>query len=204
MREMTRDDAQYVVAWRNQPEIRRFLFDSEPLTVERHLAFFEKTQARGDVMLMLDTPEGEPIGTHGFYNFDAPRTMAEYGRFCRGIDRRSPWDMKEAIYLGHRLMFELLGLQRAYFSTLAENTAVRRLMSFIPFLQEGYRPRHLLTPLGYMDLVEAGMFAEGFEAKKPDMEPPLYGDEAPPRFEPAALQLAERMKQFVASPHDPR
>ena len=62
LREMDEDDAQLVVAWRNGPESRKWLIQWDLLTVDVHLEWFRKAKRRGELLIMFDALDGEPVG----------------------------------------------------------------------------------------------------------------------------------------------
>jgi len=204
MREMTVADTDYLVAWRNQPEIARFLIDDEPLTAARHNIWFARARARGDVLMMFDRPTGEPIGTASYYGFDSRRQVAELGRLCRGVERVTPWDMKESIYFIHRLVFEVLDLERSYFATSVENLAVQTLaLKFFGYTQEGLLRQQLFTVEGRKDIVACGLLRDEYFRHRPSMDQALYGLDEPPTFTPAASEYADQLAARVRQSSSP-
>ena len=39
---MSEEDAPYIVEWRNDPEIKKWMFNQEEITIESHLNWFRK------------------------------------------------------------------------------------------------------------------------------------------------------------------
>lgn len=193
LREMTPGDAATVVEWRNRPDVKQWLIQWEPLTVESHLHFFESAQHR-DILLMFVSLTGEPIGTCAFYEFDRNRTCCEWGRLCGNWH---PQAMLEGAYLSHRLAFEIFGLQRSYCACSAENTGAQRFDTTLGYVEEGRRRRHMLTPDGYRDVVEFGLLREDFSARQSALEKMLYRDQTSPLFPSEVKTWAERRREEI-------
>jgi RimJ/RimL family protein N-acetyltransferase len=177
-REMTADDAGQVVAWRNHPDSARWLVQWEPMTVEGHLRFFAAARDRGDLLLIYAAPDGTPLGTGALYGFDRRRGSAEWGRLCFGPEPRPPFAALEAGYLTQRIGLEVLHLGRLHCACALENAAAVRLNEALGYRREGLRRKHLLTPDGYRDVVEFGMFPEEF--RRAELEKMLYRQAEPP------------------------
>ena len=183
LREMAEADAPLVVAWRNRPEVARWLVQWEALTVEAHLQWFRSAIAKGDLILVFSTSLGKEIGAGSLYDFDRQRTSAEWGRLC--VQPPAGIAVVEASYLVHRLAFEVLRMKRLHCACAAQNSRAKRLDTFLGYAQEGLRRKHLLGPEGYRDVIEFGLFAEEFEQRRPDLEKALYGCGPPPSLDAA-------------------
>ncbi len=195
VREMVNADAPALVAWRGAPDARRWLVDWQPPTVERHLAWFASAQQAGDVLLVFAEPgTNRPLAAGALYHFDRAGTCGEYGRLIKD-PQVSDWLIpREGLYWTYRLAFDLLGVARLHTATGDGNQAVHRLAEEFGFLREGLRPRHFLTPEGYRDIVEFGMFPETFGACRPALEQALYAPGTPPEFLPDAARYADRWR----------
>ena len=126
------------LAWRNQEHIRRWFFDSEPLTLERHAAWFARYRERDDDFVFLieavgieaiggglcavpkyGTPrrafptEPRPIGQAALYRVDWDARRAEFGRLMIGeADAAGRGLAREATAAILNLAFGQLGLRR--------------------------------------------------------------------------------------------
>ena len=182
LREMDEDDAQLVVAWRNGPESSKWLIQWEPLTVQAHLEWFRAAKQRGDLLIMFDALDAEPVGTTSIYYFDRPKTSAQWGRLCAAQVGRHPHSILEGCYLVHRLCFEALGMFRLHGELVSENQRSDRFCAFLGYVKEGLRRKHWAHPCGYYDVIQIGIFPEEFEAHRKDVEAKLYPDTAVPEI----------------------
>ncbi len=121
LRPMREEDAEWIVRWRNDPEIRKWLFSTDPLTVQSHLRWFRRPKAdRLDFVICLRESE-RPIGTVNFINIDFQNAKAEAGKM---LGDRTQWGKglaTEAFRLWLAFGFERLGLSYIYVRTLSIN-----------------------------------------------------------------------------------
>lgn len=178
IRAMNEDDAESVVAWRNHPAVARRLVQWEPLTVEGHLKFFASALQRGEVFYLCVDANGHAIGTCSFYGFDRHRTMAEWGRLCFDMERKTRLMVRETVYLSHRLGFEQLALKRIHCRCAADNVPAVKVYEEAGYQREGLRRSHLNTPEGTKDVAEFGLFPG--ELRRDVLEPMLYEDAGVP------------------------
>jgi UDP-4-amino-4,6-dideoxy-N-acetyl-beta-L-altrosamine N-acetyltransferase len=190
LRRMTAEDAEMIVQWRNQPEARSWLIQWKPLTVAAHLDFFHKAH-HSDVLLIFATPNGLPVATAAFYNFDRARTNCEWGRLCRTPEPFAPQTLLEGAYLAHRLAFEVMKVERTYCACSTNNSPAIRMNRTLGYVEEGLRRHHLLAPDGYRDVVEFGMLRDDFIGSQAALQKLLYRDRStPPEFLPEAGKVA--------------
>lgn len=176
VREMEESDAARLAAWRSREEVRRFLYGFDPPTPESQLQWFRRARANGDILLMFDALDGEPVGTVSLYGLDRRlgRT-AEWGRLLAARIAERPHSLAEACYLVHRVWFEVLGMRRLVTHMLVANGRSVRMAHFLGYLDEGLRRQHWEHPDGHCeDVIEMGLLAEDFEAAKPTIEKRLY------------------------------
>ena len=121
LRPMREEDAELIVQWRNDPAIRKWLFSTDPLTVQSHLEWFRRPKPdRLDFVICLRESE-RPIGTVNFTNIDFQNAKAEAGKM---LGDRTQWGKglaKEAFRLWLAFGFERLGLTHIYVRTLSTN-----------------------------------------------------------------------------------
>jgi UDP-4-amino-4,6-dideoxy-N-acetyl-beta-L-altrosamine N-acetyltransferase len=190
LRQMTPEDTDIIVQWRNQPEAKNWLVQWEPLKAACQLAFFHKAH-QSDALLIFATPTGDPVGTAAFYNFDKARTNCEWGRLCRTTEPCAPQTLLEGAYLAHRLAFEIMKVERTYCACSVNNSPAIRMNRTLGYVEEGLRRRHLLAPDGYRDVVEFGMLRDDFIRSQATLEKLLYRDRStPPEFLPDASKFA--------------
>lgn len=174
LRLMMEADAALIVRWRNHPAVAKWLVQWQPLTVERHLDFLRAARQRGDVLLAILDRKGTPIGTGAIYDFDHHKKVAEWGRLVVDPEGEHSLAAIEASYLAVRYGFERQSLARLHAACSAGNNGAKKLLEFIGFRQEGFRPQHLAVPEGYRDMVEYGLLYNDFKLQMEKIEKLLY------------------------------
>ena len=205
IRTMLESDAPLVVEWRNRPEVQRWVYQWQPLTVDGQRAWFRTATARGDLLFVFETLAGEAIGTGAVYDFDQRLgNAAQWGRLCAAQISGNPHALVEACYLVHRLCFEVLGLRRLSGTVVSENHVSRRLNRVLGYVEEGVQRRHWLHPSGVLeDVVLLGIFPDEFEKQRPAIEKLLYRNQpapviAPEKMEAIRLALGRNRTERVA------
>lgn len=80
-------DLPLTLAWRNQPDIRRWFFHSDINSPEQHARWFQQYLERDDdyVFVIEDTQANfQPVGQVALYHIDWQGCQAEFGRLMIG------------------------------------------------------------------------------------------------------------------------
>lgn len=82
-------DLPATLAWRNQDEIRQWFFYNKVLTLEQHLDWFNRYQAKDtDFVFVIEACEPgqnpQPVGQISLYDINWETGRAEYGRLMVG------------------------------------------------------------------------------------------------------------------------
>lgn len=121
LRKLTEDDAAAIVQWRNDPEIQKWMFNQNELSIDSHIAWFKKQKHENRLdFIICDRITGEGIGTVNYINIDGDQ--AEAGKM---LGNRKYWGSgyaKEAFRLWLNFGFVELGLEKIYVKTMKNNT----------------------------------------------------------------------------------
>lgn len=187
LRELSAEDTDFVVAWRNHPEIQHWLPSWAPLTAESHNAWLAGCRERGDLVLAYLDPDGKIVGQGSLYSFDPLQRNAEFGRVFFALEHGNPFAVLESYYLTHALGLEVLGLSRIYAHTVTENVRAEKLLLNLGYQQEGLHRAHLWTPWGQCrDVRSMALFPESFRGEA--LRKTLYKGQAPELDGPAVQQ----------------
>ena len=176
LREMEDRDAPYIVEWRNHPDTRQWLTSWTEVTEESHLRWSQGRRAAGDLLLMYESLDGEPMAMTSLQDFDKPGTSAEWGRLCARTIGSNGHATLEGCYLLHRMIFGALEMFRLIGTVATTNQRPYRLYKFFGYQDEGLRRKHWVHAEGYFDVIEIGIFEAEFEAARPAIEAKLYPD----------------------------
>ena len=160
LRPMEEGDAELVVKWRNDPEISKWLFAAEPITLESHLAWFRHPKAdRLDFVICLRESQ-RPIGTVSYTNIDSINAKAEAGKM---LGDRKLWGKglaQEAFRLWLAFGFAQLGFEYIYVRTLAANYNNIKLNGKLGFQAERVLKREYQRGDELFDVVVMGLTRE--------------------------------------------
>ena len=160
LRPLQLEDAELVVQWRNDPEIRKQLFSQEPLTIESHLEWFRRPKSnRLDFVICLHESE-RPIGTVNYTHIDFQNGKAESGKM---LGDRTQWGKglaKEAFRLWLAFGFESLNLTYIYVRILSGNLRNIKLNERLGFQVERVLPKEYQRGDKFYDVVVMGLRCE--------------------------------------------
>jgi len=147
-------DLARVLAWRNHPDIRRFMLTQHEIPLDEHRRWFERASRDPGRCLLIAEEEGRPLGFVHFIGV-APDGVADWGFYAApGAPRGSGRKLGEAA-LDHG--FRTLGLHKVCGQALDFNEASIRFHRRLGFREEGVlREQHRLGD-AWHDLVCFGL-----------------------------------------------
>jgi RimJ/RimL family protein N-acetyltransferase len=142
LRAIERDDLPRFVAWLNDPEVRRGLMVSIPLSMPQEEQWFshmlEQPAEEHPLVIEVNTPEGwTAAGNIAFHDVDWKERCAEIGIF---IGEKSLWSRgygREAMKLMLRHGFNTLNLNRIFLRVYASNQRAEKSYEYAGFVHEG-------------------------------------------------------------------
>lgn len=144
-------DAAWVLKLRGDVALNRYLHATSASLADQ-LAWFSRYYERpGDYYFVVERHSASPEGVIAVYDVDSQAGCGEWGRWIL-----APGSLAaiESAWLIYRCAFELLGLQRVYCRTVADNTAV---VSFHDSCGITYRrllPAHVELNGRHVDAIE--------------------------------------------------
>lgn len=115
-------DAETIVAWRSDPANYRFFFNAKPITLEEHLAWFDRylgDSTRYDFMMMGEGDE--PIGTAGFSSIASGSCEISY--MIGDTEARGKGYAKETVRRLTEIAFNELGVKEVVARVVPGNDA---------------------------------------------------------------------------------
>lgn len=167
------DDGWDVVKWRNDPQIKAFFFEEEPLAFYTHLEWIDKIKRDPNVRYYMiqinedDDHKALTVGTIGLNHIDWRNRTAEFGWFLIGEPKRRNWGYgKEAIFLLLDYAFNHLNLNKIWLQTMALNKAASAVYRKIGFQNEGILREQKFKNGEYIDVHVYGLLRGDFNALK--------------------------------------
>lgn len=128
---LTEADLPMVLRWRNHPEVRRVMFTDHEISLEEHLAWWEKTRHDPSRQVFLFYYAGRPAGVVNFFEIDPQQQSCHWGFYldnaqCREhTERLKVWLGLEQAAIEHA--FTVIGADALYCETLELNRPVHQI-----------------------------------------------------------------------------
>jgi len=151
LRLVREQDLPLVLAWRNHPEVRRYMFSTHIITFEEHRRWFERTSQDSARHLLLFEQDNVPLGFINLRVFDSAAGLADWGFY---VSREAP--RGTGLLLGKTVVrhsFEVLGLHKLCGQVLDFNERSLRFHLRLGFQKEGILREHHFDGTRYHDLV---------------------------------------------------
>ena len=146
LREVSFEDIDDIIAWRNDPELGRYLNAFEKLSHQTQHDFltryFKKSDEYYFVAETLKTKQ--KVGTVSIYHIDAREKRAEFGRLV--IPEPFRIFAFEVAFLGLRFAFEVLGLDKVLGYAVKENERVLKFDLSLGLRKIRTLPQHWHNP----------------------------------------------------------
>jgi UDP-4-amino-4,6-dideoxy-N-acetyl-beta-L-altrosamine N-acetyltransferase len=164
LRAMTTQDLDTVLAWRNHPQVSRYMLSQHAISPEEHRAWFERSSADVSRRLYILQRGDAPLG------FAQLSGVAQGGEANWGFYVAPDAPPGTGSELGRRVLqaaFSVEKLHKVRGQALDSNAASRRLHLRLGFVEEGTLPREARIGEEYRDIVCFGITATDFLATSP-------------------------------------
>jgi len=152
-------DTAFVVRLRNDPRFSRWFYRRE-VTPETHRKFVAAADERGEINWVVEH-NAAPVGLAAIYNIDAKNRKAECGRtiFLEPKLFHLNW------VVSAHVVFDVLGLNKAYIETLSDNRIIARGVERMDMTQEALLRQHVVDDDGRpRDVLLYSILAEEWRA----------------------------------------
>lgn len=134
-------DLSTTLAWRNREDIRHNFINSDIISLESHLKWWEEYCVKNnDFIFMIQETESlnRPVGQISLYNIDLKSSEAEYGRLMIGDNEaRGKALARHATEILIAWAFNSLGIERIYLEVFKDNTIALNLYRRCGFITTG-------------------------------------------------------------------
>lgn len=134
LRPLTESDLEQVLAWRNHPGVRRYMYTQHEITAEEHRCWFERSQHDAKKHLLIFEVDGQP---RGFVNFNVTGDggIADWGFYTAPEAPKGSGRQLGQAALNHA--FTQLKLHKICGQALAYNTRSIQFHQSLGFVPEG-------------------------------------------------------------------
>ena len=173
LRRLAAQDGARVLAWRNSPDVARYMYNDHVIGAAEHAAWLQAALTRDDRRYWLIELDGAPVGLANLARIDPEASRCEWAFYLaepvtrgRGVGAAVEW-----LVLGH--VFEALDLNKLWCEVLADNTSAVRLHERFGFTREAVLREHVIKGGGARDVVGLGLLRREWPAVKAAMSPRL-------------------------------
>ncbi|WP_211238786.1 UDP-4-amino-4,6-dideoxy-N-acetyl-beta-L-altrosamine N-acetyltransferase [Guyparkeria sp. SB14A] len=157
LRRMHAGDLDRVLAWRNHPEVRRYMYTQHVIGRDEHQAWFERAHADPSKHLLVFEREGQPGGFVNVTIVDEIARRAEWGFYLAPDARRGSGSRLGEQTLAY--VFGDLKLHKLCGEALAYNERSVRFHERLGFRQEARLRDHHFDGSRYHDVIGFGLLA---------------------------------------------
>ncbi|MFI4965091.1 MAG: UDP-4-amino-4,6-dideoxy-N-acetyl-beta-L-altrosamine N-acetyltransferase [Caulobacterales bacterium] len=164
LRPLQTDDRDRLLAWRNLPEIARWMYSDHAITAEEHARWFQGALGDARRRYWIVEADGRPVGLANLYDL-AP----EHGRTSWAYYLADPSTRGQGIgafveYWVIEHVFGDLGLNKLWCEVLIGNEAVWRLHEGFGFRREALLREHVRKDGAPADVVGLGLLKSDWGA----------------------------------------
>lgn len=155
MRQITTEDTDLIVRWRNSYRVRSNFIDQRLFTAESHMNWMNTRVAAGEVIqfILCEKAASRPVGSVYFRDIDRENRRAEYGIFIGEADAAGKGYGTLAAGAAVSYAAEVLKLHKLVLRVFADNAAAVRSYEKAGFVREGCLKDEVKTENGYRDLI---------------------------------------------------
>jgi UDP-4-amino-4,6-dideoxy-N-acetyl-beta-L-altrosamine N-acetyltransferase len=161
------DDLPMVLAWRNHPEVRRYMFTQHEISLEEHCDWFARVSSDPSRRLFIVEESREPIGYVQF-NSVSPGGVADWGFYVRPDAPKGSGRKLGVTALQH--VFESLKLHKVCGQAIESNQASIKFHSRLGFRLEGVLREQQRIKDNYHTLYCYGLLAHEWQSEPSSQE----------------------------------
>lgn len=165
LRDLTIDDLDALVRWRNDPAVNRYLSDRLK-TGEEAKAWFDKTKADPKVWLKAVTADGELVGYAAVEGIDEKNRKCELAMVIGKAER---WGKGIGAYVLRTMLeyaFETLHMHRVWAAVVDGNERSERLLKTAGFVKEGVMRDTLIIGGRFASLLCYSLLEDEYKREK--------------------------------------
>ena len=165
LREMTEDDLEMVLEWRNLESVRAYMYTDHVISIDEHRSWYAKAKEDPTSVYLVCEEQGVAIGAVNFVQIDRINNKSFWG-FYLGQQHGPRGRGSIMEYLALEYAFGQLGLRKLCGEVLSFNEHVLKLHKKFGFQEEGCFRQHVLKNGKYEDVVAIGLLADEWAEKR--------------------------------------
>jgi UDP-4-amino-4,6-dideoxy-N-acetyl-beta-L-altrosamine N-acetyltransferase len=166
LRGLAAGDRDRLLAWRNQPEVARWMYSDHQITTEEHARWFEGALADPRRRYWVIEADGTPVGLANLYDIAPEHRRCSWAYYLADPSTRGQGigAYVEFWVLDH--VFGELAMNKLWCEVLIGNEPVWRLHEGFGFTREALLRQHVIKDAAPVDVVGLGMTAQDWAAQR--------------------------------------
>ncbi|OPX90130.1 MAG: putative ribosomal N-acetyltransferase YdaF [Pelotomaculum sp. PtaB.Bin013] len=174
LRQIEKSDLEKILNWRNSDRIRANMFSDHIITMEEHLAWYQRIKQAQNVRCNIFEYNKEPIGLVNFTEIDRKNSICFWG-FYLGESKMLGTGLIMG-YLGLNYAFNIVDIRKVYGQVFAFNLHSVNFFKKLGFMEEGRFRKHVIKNGVPEDVIFFGLFKEEWNRKKVALEKIVFED----------------------------
>lgn len=174
LRDIKESHLMLILEWRNRESIRKVMFNSEEITLDQHLKWFENLQKSKTTQSKIFYYENEPYGILNISDIDKKNNKCEWGFYIGAND--APNGMGTILgYISLNYIFRELSMRKLTAKVLSTNHISISFHKKLGFFKEGVLRKHIIKDDFYIDILLFGLFNEEWNEKSEEIQRLIEG-----------------------------
>tara|TARA_R100000935_G_scaffold4427_1_gene10469 strand:+ start:17873 stop:18364 length:492 start_codon:yes stop_codon:yes gene_type:complete len=153
---MLESDLEQVLAWRNHPDIRRYMYTQHEITLTEHTNWYKKVNDNLNQYLLIFELNGTPTGFVNIKRLEGG-AVADWGFYVAPDSEKGTGRKLGSTILSYA--FETLKLHKICGQAVAYNIPSVKFHMSLGFIQEGLLREQYFDGQSYNDVVHFGLLA---------------------------------------------
>ena len=181
LRPLEDGDRDRILAWRNSPDVRAYMYTDHVIDPEEHARWFAGVPGDETRRYWIIEMDGAPVGLANLYDIARRNQRCAWAYYLADPKVRGLGLGSYVEYWVLEYVFEGLKLAKLWCEVLASNEPVWRMHETFGFVVEARFRGHVIKDGARVDVLGLGLLAADWQAKRPAMAARLEarGFEAP-------------------------
>ena len=169
LRPLRADDKDRILAWRNSPDVRAFMYTDHVISPDEHARWFAGIGDDPRRRYWIIEANSAPVGLANLYDIDQRHSRCAWAYYLADPSVRGMGLGSYVEYWMLQQVFETLGLGKLWCEVLASNEPVWRLHETFGFKQEARFRDHVIKDGAPQDVLGLGILAAEWRERRPAM-----------------------------------
>ena len=166
LRPLDAGDRDRLLAWRNQPEVARWMYSDHTIAPEEHARWFEAALADARRRYWVIEADGKPVGLANLYDIAPEHRRCAWAYYLADPSTRGQGIGAYVEYWVIEHVFGELALNKLWCEVLIDNEPVWRLHEGFGFTREALFREHVMKAGAPADVVGLGLLAADWAARR--------------------------------------